>query len=274
MKAIIMAGGEGTRLRPVSLNRPKPMTELFDRPVLEHILKLLRINGVTEACLTLKYLPRMITDWFGGGEAYGVRLDYRVEEEALGTAGGVLNCADFVGGEDFLVLSGDCVCDFDLKTLIDYHSEKRAEVTLALYSHKTPLEYGLVVTDGEGRIERFLEKPDWDHVLTDRINTGVYILSPSVLSAIPKNRPYDFGRELFPRFLEEKRAMFGLAMPGYWCDIGTVGAYLQCAMDILDGKAGLILDAPSPREGVWSVPPLPDGAELVPPVYIGRGARR
>jgi mannose-1-phosphate guanylyltransferase/phosphomannomutase len=107
-------------------------------------------------------------------------LDYRVEEEALGTAGGVLNCADFVGGEDFLVLSGDCVCDFDLKTLIDYHREKRAEVTLALYSHKTPLEYGLVVTDGEGRIERFLEKPDWDPVLTDRINTGVYVLSPSV----------------------------------------------------------------------------------------------
>ncbi len=272
MKAIIMAGGEGTRLRPVSVNRPKPMTELFDRPVLEHILRLLKKNGVTEACLTLKYLPQMIREYFGSGEAFGVRLDYRVEKEALGTAGGVKNCADFIGGEDFLVLSGDCVCDFDLKALMDFHREKKAEATLALYSHKTPLEYGLVVTDDTGRVERFLEKPAWDSVLTDRINTGIYILSPSVLDDIPKNKPYDFGRELFPRFLENGRALYGRAMEGYWCDIGTGGAYLQCCMDILDGGVGVVMDLPPQKEGVWTSSPLPEGTQLVPPVYIGRGA--
>ncbi len=271
MKAIIMAGGEGTRLRPVSMNCPKPMTELLDRPVLEYILRLLKKNGVTEACLTLKYLPQMIMDYFGSGEAFGLRLDYRVEQDALGTAGGVLNCVDFIGDEDFLVLSGDCVCDFNLQALMDFHREKKAEATLALYSHNTPLEYGLVITDDDGRVERFLEKPGWDHVLTDRINTGIYILSPSVLAEIPKNKPYDFGRELFPRFLENNRALFGCGMEGYWCDIGSSSAYLQCVMDILDGKVkGMELEAV--RNGMFAAAPLPDGVELVPPVYIGRGA--
>ena len=272
MKAIIMAGGEGTRLRPVSANRPKPMTELFDKPVLEHILRLLKLNGVTEACLTLKYLPQMIKDYFGSGEAFGIRLNYRVEREALGTAGGVLNCADFIGDEEFLVMSGDCVCDFDLKSLMDFHREKKAEATLGLYSHKSPLEYGLVVTTKKGRVERFLEKPAWDNVLTDHINTGIYVLSPSVLREIPQNKPYDFGRELFPRLLEDDRALYGRVLEGYWCDIGTGKAYLQCCMDILDGRVGVVLDVPSRKDGVWTSSPLPEGAQIVAPVYIGPGA--
>ena len=261
MKAVIMAGGDGTRLRPLSANKPKPMVELLDKPVLEHILELLKRHGVTEACLTLKYLPQLVTDYFGNGEKFGMRLDYRIEKEALGTAGGVLNCADFLsqgGAEDFLVISGDCYCDFDLGALAAFHKEKGAEATLGLYSHPEPCEFGLVVTAEDGRVVRFIEKPAWDSVLTDQINTGIYVLSPSVLQEIPKGKPYDFGRELFPRLLGDNRGMFGLALPGHWCDIGSTNAYLRCCRDMLRGSR--------------STGALPEGVQLVPPVYIGENA--
>jgi mannose-1-phosphate guanylyltransferase/phosphomannomutase len=272
MKAIIMAGGEGTRLRPLSANRPKPMVELLDRPVLEHILELLKRHGVTEACLTLKYLPQMITNYFGNGEKFGMRLDYRIETEALGTAGGVLNCADFVEDGDFLVISGDCVCDFDLTALTEYHLEKKAEVTLALYSHPEPCEYGLVVTGPDGRVERFIEKPAWDCVLTDRINSGVYVINPLVLREIPEGEPYDFGKQLFPQLLNGKRGMYGYNAAGYWCDIGNIGAYLRCCHALLRGEVKTDMRAPSYREGVWSAAAVPEGVTVVPPVYIGENA--
>jgi mannose-1-phosphate guanylyltransferase/phosphomannomutase len=272
MKAIIMAGGEGTRLRPLSANKPKPMVELLDRPVLEHILGLLKKHGVTEACLTLKYLPQMITAYFGSGERFGISLDYRIESQALGTAGGVLNCADFIGDEDFIVISGDCVCDLDLRALMDFHREKHAEATLALYSHEEPCEYGLVVTEEDGRIARFVEKPAWDHVLTDQVNTGIYVLHPSVLEEIPKGRPYDFGRDLFPQLLAEKRGMYGLNLTGYWCDVGCVGAYMTCCRDMLGGGIKAEMGAPLQKEGVWCAGALPEGCVLEPPVYIGADA--
>ncbi|UOO37106.1 NTP transferase domain-containing protein [Oscillospiraceae bacterium CM] len=272
MKAVIMAGGEGTRLRPVSVNKPKPMATLFGRPVLEHILLLLQKNGVTEACCTLKYMPQMITEYFGSGENFGVRLTYKIEEEALGTAGGVSNCADFIGEEDFLVISGDCVCDFDLQALFDFHRAKKAAATLALTHHKEPLEYGLVVTREDGRVERFVEKPAWDKVLTDRINTGIYVLSPTVLGEIPQGQPYDFGRDLFPRLLETNSALYGFDANGYWCDIGSPASYLACCRDALGSKVRLDLGAPLVKDGVWCASPLPEGVLIVPPVVIGDGA--
>ncbi|NLT12907.1 MAG: NTP transferase domain-containing protein [Clostridiales bacterium] len=272
MKAIIMAGGEGKRLRPLSADKPKPMVELLDRPALEHILELLVKNGVAEACLTLKYLPQIITDYFGNGEKFGVRLDSRIETEALGTAGGVLNCADFIGNDDFLVISGDCVCDFDLRALIEFHRRNRADVTLALYSHEEPCEYGLVVTDGVGRIVRFIEKPAWDRVLTDRINTGIYVISPHILGEIPKGTAYDFGRDLFPKLLREGRRMYGFNAEGYWCDIGSTGAYHQCCLDALRGRIKIDLRAPMADNGIWCASQLPGDAVLIPPVYIGRNA--
>lgn len=270
MKAIIMAGGEGTRLRPVSAGKPKPMVELFDKPVLAHILDLLKANGFREACLTLKYMPEAITDYFGDGGRFGIRLDYRIETQALGTAGGVLNCADFIGRDDVLVISGDCVCDFDLKALVRFHRENAAEATLALYSHREPLEYGLVVTEENGRILRFTEKPAWDNVVTDQINTGIYVLAPTVLDKIPAGKPYDFGRDLFPRLLAEKRPLYGYPMAGYWCDIGNVGAYLQCCQDFLSGGLRLGGEVPQVKKGVWSWSGIPKGVDITPPVYIGR----
>ncbi len=278
VKAVIMAGGEGKRLRPISANKPKPMVELLDRPILEHIIGLLKTNGVTHACLTLKYLPQIIEEYFGNGEKYGVRLDYRIETEALGTAGGVLNCADFIvnanakGADDFLVISGDCVCDFDLRALMDFHREKQADVTIALYKHDQPCEYGLVVTGEDGRIERFIEKPAWDQVLTDRINTGIYVISPRILNEIPKGEPYDFARDLFPRLLREGRRLCGFQAEGYWCDIGSAGAYLKCCQDTLRGDVKIDLCAQNVKDGIWCRSQLPEGAVLIPPVYIGRNA--
>jgi mannose-1-phosphate guanylyltransferase/phosphomannomutase len=269
MKAIIMAGGEGTRLRPVSASKPKPMVELFDKPVLGHIIELLKIHGVTEACLTLKYLPQIITDYYGDGSSCGIHLTYRIEEAPLGTAGSVLNCADFIGADDVLIISGDCVCDFNLKSLLAFHRESGAEATLALYSHTEPLEYGLVVTDASGRIKRFSEKPAWDDVMTDQVNTGIYVLSPDVLNFIPAGAPYDFGRDLFPRLLKENRALFGYLMKGYWCDIGNVSAYLQCCQDVLKGDIRLDTGASEVKPGVWSRSVIPAGAQVRPPVYIG-----
>lgn len=270
MKVVIMAGGEGTRLRPISFSRPKPMVRLYDRPVLEHILALLKENGFNEACLTLRYLPEMVTDYFGDGAKFGMKLRYRIEEQPLGTAGGVLNCRGFIGDDDVLVISGDCVCDFDLRKIVDFHREKNAAATLALYSHPNPLEYGLVVTDENGRVRHFIEKPAWDRVLTDQINTGIYILSPEALEKIPPDQQYDFGRDLFPRLLKENAALYGVKMEGYWCDIGSTAAYRACCMDLLRNDAFLRRLVPGGDGGVWSFTDIPENVSVYPPVYIGR----
>lgn len=179
-----MAGGEGTRLRPLSLGSPKPMTPLLGRPVMEHIIGLLRNHGVDDICVTLCYKPQGVMDYFGSGDRLGVRLTYFIEDEPLGTAGSVKACMPHIGAEDFLVISGDCVCDLDLTALVRFHRERGAAATLGLYRHKTPLEYGLVLTDGEGRVERFVEKPAWGQVFTDQINTGIYALSPAAMERV------------------------------------------------------------------------------------------
>ena len=269
MKAIIMAGGEGTRLRPMSLDLPKPMVSLFDRPVLEHILNLLKKNDICEACLTLKYLPSAVTDYFGIGDGFDMTLESRIERVALGTAGGVKNCADFIGGEDFLVISGDCVCDFDLKALIDFHYAKNADVTVALYESAVPLEYGLAVTNADGRIERFVEKPAWEGVLTNLINTGIYVISNKILDCIDEGGPSDFAKDLFPKLLKDGGRLYGTACEGYWCDIGSCGSYLRCCADVLDGKAELTLPVPFIKDGVRSGSGGLDGVQITPPVYIG-----
>jgi len=270
MKAIIMAGGEGTRLRPVSVDAPKPMVRLFDRPVLGHMLHLLKKNQITEACLTLRFMPRTITDHFGDGSAYGMQLTHQIEETPLGTAGSVGACGDFMGGEDILVISGDAVCDFDLQQCIQFHRERRADATIVLYAHPEPLEYGLVMTDEAGRIERFIEKPPWSQVFTNRINTGIYILSPRVLAEIPVDGPYDFGKDLFPKLLEKGMELYGVEAPGYWCDIGSPAAYLQSGIDALDEKLHLDFGVERRGQGLWAYSPVPAGVTVRQPCYIGQ----
>ena len=268
MKAVILAGGEGTRLRPLTLERPKPMVPLFGRPVLEHILLLLRRNGFDQVALSLRYLPQVVRDYFGDGSAWGMELHYFVEQDPLGTAGGVKGAEAFLGDEDFLVFSGDCVCDFDLKDCYERHKARGALATLLLHREKDPLEYGLVQLGRDNRVARFLEKPGWGQVFTNLVNTGIYFLSPEVLREIPADTPYDFSRELFPKLLSAGKALYGDTPYGYWRDMGDTGAYLQAAADALDGKVKLDLLLPQVKTGVWCASPIPESCAIVPPCWI------
>lgn len=239
MKVVIMAGGEGRRLRPVTGETPKPLAPLLGRPVMEHILRLLRRQGFTEVCAAVKYRAEDIMARFGDGSALGLSLTYRVESEPLGTAGGVKNCRDFTGDEDFLVVSGDAACDFDLRALCEAHREAGAAVTLALYRSPEPLQYGLTVTDGEGLVRAFIEKPGWTKVVTDLVNTGIYVLSPRAMALVPEGQPFDFAKDLFPLLLQRGEKLLGVAMDGYWCDIGGPLAYYRCCVDALEGRLKL-----------------------------------
>lgn len=239
MKAILMAGGEGTRLRPITGGAPKPLVPLLGKPIMGHILELLHRHGFDDICATLRYRGGDIIRTFGDGSSCGIRLRYMLETEPLGTAGGVKNCADFIEGEDVLVISGDAACDFDLSALWRAHRESGATVTVALCRSSEPLRYGLAVTDETGRIHSFIEKPDWPHVVTDCINTGIYVLSPRAIGAIPAGRPCDFGRELFPALLASGEVLHGEVLEGYWRDIGTPLSYYQCCVDALEGRLHL-----------------------------------
>lgn len=236
MKAIILAGGEGTRLKAVSGGLPKPMMSLLGKPLLEHIVLLLKQHGFDDICMTLHYRPELIRRHFADGSAYGVRIQYRMEPQPLGTAGGVKNCMDFIGSEDFLVISGDCACDFDLSAAVKAH---RGGATIVLSEQEEPLAYGLVLTGRGGRITSFVEKPAWEQVVTDMVSTGIYVLSPSVMEPVPEGQFFDFAKDLFPRLLEEGRPLQGCVLPGYWCDIGTPRAYYRCNLDALDGRLRL-----------------------------------
>lgn len=237
-----MAGGMGTRLRSITGDTPKPMVPLLGRPMMEHIIILLREQGFTDICAAVRYRAGDIMGYFGDGSRFGVRLQYRVEDRALGTAGGVKNCRDFYGDEDFLVISGDAACDFELRTLMDAHRRSGADATIALYRSREPLRYGLAVTDHDGLVRSFIEKPDWRRVVTDLVNTGIYVLSPRVMELVPDSAEYDFGKQLFPRLLESGRTVLGVPMDGYWCDVGTPLSYYRCCVDALEGR--LHLDLP------------------------------
>lgn len=234
-----MAGGEGRRLRPVTGETPKPLAPLLGRPVMEHILRLLAHQGFHEVCAAVKYRAEDIIARFGDGSDFGLSLTYRVEKEALGTAGGVKNCADFTGDEDFLVISGDAACDFDLAALVRAHREAGAAATLALYRSSEPLQYGLTVTDGNGLVRAFIEKPGWSRVVTDLVNTGIYVLSPRAMALVPEGRAFDFAKDLFPLLLQRGEKLLGVAMDGYWCDIGSPLAYYRCCVDALEGRLQL-----------------------------------
>lgn len=272
MKAIVMAGGEGTRLRPLTDGRPKPMAELLGRPVLWYTVEHLKRYGIKDMCFTLRFLPEVIRDAFGDGEELVVNIEHRVETSPLGTAGSVRACRDFIGDEDVLVISGDAVCNFDLDALIRFHREKNADATLALYEHPEPTQFGLVITDEDGRITSFSEKPSWENVTTSMVNTGIYILSPKAVEMIPNEREYDFGKELFPRLLQEGGRLYGAVSQGYWCDIGSPEAYRRCCLDIVSGRTGIGLDAGEVSPGVWSRSELRD-VTVRPPVYVGEGCR-
>lgn len=236
-----MAGGEGKRLKAVSGDTPKPLVPLCGKPVMEHIILLLKKHGITDICAALAYRPDDIKNRFGDGEALGVSMQYRVETEALGTAGSVKNCADFYGDEDFLVISGDCACDLDLTKLISEHKKRSPAVSIALYPHSEPLRYGLCLCDGDGCVRSFVEKPDWSRVVTNLVNTGIYIVSPRAMEFVPSGKVFDFAKDLFPALMDKGETLLGCPLDGYWCDIGTPKSYYECCVDALSGRLSIEL---------------------------------
>jgi mannose-1-phosphate guanylyltransferase/phosphomannomutase len=245
-----MAGGEGSRLRPLTSNQPKPMVPIVGKPCMEHILELLREHGFTDVVITLAFLPQAIRSHFGDGSNWGLNIEYSVEETPLGTAGSVRLASGRLK-ETTLIISGDALCDIDLTQLMQAHKDKSAAVTIGLKSVENPLEFGIVVTDEDGRVERFLEKPSWGQVFSDTINTGIYVLEPEVLRHIPTDRPYDFSKELFPLLLEMGRPIYGYVCEGYWQDIGNLDQFRQANFDALDEKVRLNVSGLKIRGDVW-----------------------
>ena len=269
-----MAGGEGTRLRPLTSNQPKPMVPIVGKPCMEHILELLHAQGIDDVAITLAFMPQAIRTYFGDGEALGMSIEYSVEEEPLGTAGSVKMAARDID-EPFLVISGDALCDVDLNALVKYHSEHGGAATIGLKSVDNPLEFGIVVTDDDGRVERFLEKPSWGQVFSDTINTGIYVLDPEVLHHVPAGRPFDFSADLFPLLLEMGRPIYGCVLDGYWQDIGNLDQYRQANFDALDEKVQLKIPGIRLRGDIW----IGEGVEIDDlesiegPAFIGNYSR-
>lgn len=274
MKAVIMAGGQGTRLRPLTSNQPKPMLPVANRPMMEHIIRLLGRYGFEDLIVTLQFLPTLITNYFGDGSQWGVKMEYSTEYLPMGTAGSVKNSSAFLD-DTFLVISGDCLTDIDLSKVVDFHRLNDAMATITLVRVDNPLEFGIVVTDAEGRIERFLEKPNWGQVFSDTINTGVYVLEPEILDYIPDGQPFDFSRDLFPFLLKEGFPLYGYVADGYWCDIGNFEQYMSAHKDILDRKAQIEPPGFRLAENVWvgeSVD-IEEGVEIKGPVLLGDHCR-
>ena len=250
MKAVIMAGGEGTRLRPQTSNLPKPMLPLVGRPMMEHIVSLLRRHGITDIVVTVAFLPNVIRSYFGDGSELGVSMSYATEESPLGTAGSVRNAQKQLT-ERFLVISGDVLTDIDLTSVISFHEKNQALATIALSAVENPLEFGIVITREDGTIERFLEKPGWGQVFSDTINTGIYVLEPEIFDRIPEGQAVDFSSEVFPAVLDAGEPLYGYVADGYWEDVGTTAAYLQAHEDILDGKVDVGVAGFELRPGIW-----------------------
>lgn len=272
MKAVIMAGGKGTRLRPLTCNVPKPMTQVAAKPMMEHVVDLLCSHGIRDLACTLCFLPDEVSAYFGDGKEFGCNMRHSVEVTPLGTAGSVKALGCFLDST-FVVASGDALTDINLSAAVDFHKARGAAATLVLTKVDTPLEYGVVITDSGGRIERFLEKPSWGQVFSDTVNTGIYVLEPEVMALVPPEGEFDFSRDLFPRLLKEGWPMFGYVADGYWCDVGGLEQYRSTHYDILEGKASVSIGAELIEHGVWvgDGAVIEAGAILKPPVVVSSG---
>lgn len=250
MKAVIMAGGEGTRLRPLTCGLPKPMVPIVGKPVMEHIINHLKKFDIKDIAVTMAYMPPAIMNYFGDGAEWGVSLNYYTEEVPLGTGGSVKNAEDFLD-ETFIIISGDALTDIDLKEALDFHKFKKSKATLVLKKVDTPLEYGVIITDDNGKIIRFLEKPSWGEVFSDTINTGIYVLEPEVLNYYKKGDNFDFSKDLFPKLLADGVPMYGYVSDSYWNDIGDLKVYKEVNFDILRGKVKVQIPYKQLKEGIW-----------------------
>jgi len=263
VKAVIMAGGEGTRLRPLTSNAPKPMLPLVNRPMMEHIIDLLKQHGIDEIVVTVAFMPNAIRNYFGDGSEFGVHISYASEETPLGTAGSVRNAMAELD-DTFLVISGDVLTDVDLTALIKDHTDRQALATIGLVRVENPLEYGIVISNEDGSIERFLEKPTWGQVFSDTINSGIYVLEPRIFDWIAPDTSVDFSSDVFPKLLEAGEPVFGSVGEGYWEDVGTLDAYLRAHKDILDGRVTVRIPGFELSDGIY----VGEGAEIHPDAVL------
>jgi mannose-1-phosphate guanylyltransferase / phosphomannomutase len=275
MRAVLMAGGSGTRLRPLTCDLPKPMVPILNRPIAEHIINLLKRHNIYEVIATLHYLPDALRDYFQDGSDFGVQMTYAVEEDQpLGTAGCVKNIAELLD-ETFLVISGDSITDFDLTAAIQFHKQQKSKATLILTRVPNPIEFGVVITDKDGRINRFLEKPSTSEIFSDTVNTGTYILEPEVLEYLPANTECDFSKDLFPLLLAKDEPMYGYIAQGYWCDVGHLDAYRESQYDALERKVHLDVAYKEISPSVWVGQNtfIDPSAQIDAPAVIGDNCR-
>ena len=243
MKAMILAAGEGTRLRPLTAHLPKPMVPIVGTPLLERTLTWLADQGVTEAVINLYHRPQLIPDYFGERFA-GIHLHYFFEDSLRGTAGGVKAAETILNDAPFFVIYGDNLIHADLRRLAAFHASHSSLGTLGLFHHPNPTAAGIVGLDSDGRITRFVEKPPAGQIFSDLANAGVYVLNPAVLQSIPENSPSDFGRDIFPKLLAQGQPLYGTQLGGYLQDTGTPDAYRQANFALLAGRAGVQFDDP------------------------------
>lgn len=272
MKAVILAGGEGIRLRPLTCNLPKPMVPILNRPYLEHLLLRLKQQKMEEALLTLSYLPEIVEEFFGAGESLGLKLSYSVEKYPLGTAGAIKKLEHMLD-DTFAVFNGDIFTDLDLMDAVRFHREKGAIATIALTPVENPSLYGVVEADATGRVRRFLEKPDSADIRTAWVNAGTYILEPQVLQYIPQDEHHMFERGLFPYLLEHGFPVYCYPSRAYWMDLGTPVNYMKLHSDILLGETLVQPYGEMKHEGVWLGPGcrVASDANIRPPVVLGPG---
>ncbi len=275
MRAVVMAGGEGTRLRPMTSSMPKPLLPIVNKPIMEHVLRLLQRHGYDETVVTVQFLASLIRNYFGDGEEFGMTLHYATEESPLGTAGSVKNAEEALRDESFLVISGDALTDFDLTALTDFHHENGALVTVCLKQVPNPLEFGITIVADDGRVERFLEKPTWGQVFSDTVNTGIYVMEPEIFDRVARGEVVDWSGDVFPALLKEGAPIYGYVADGYWEDVGTHETYIRAQADVLSGLVDVEIDGFEVAPGIWVAEGAdvdPD-AELKGPLYVGDYAK-
>jgi NDP-sugar pyrophosphorylase family protein len=271
--AMIMAAGLGTRLWPLTDQTAKPMVPVLNRPVMEHIVRLLAGHGITTLCANLHHHPVAIMQHFGDGSAFGVQLTFRYEEELLGTAGGVGNFRDLLGGGTFLVMSGDSLTDVDLTAFLAHHRAHGGIATMAVKQVADPSLYGVVVNDADGRVTAFQEKPTADEAASDLCNCGIYAFEPDIFDYVPPATFVDWAKDVFPRLLATQEAFYVWRLESYWNDVGSIGAYREGNFDALERRVAVEMPGREVRPGVWvgAGTVLPEAVAVTPPVLLGDG---
>jgi mannose-1-phosphate guanylyltransferase/phosphomannomutase len=275
MKAVVMAGGEGTRLRPLTSSRPKPLVPILNKPCMQHTIELLKRYGITDIVVTLYYLADEIEGYFGDGSELGVNLIYTVEDTPLGTAGSVKKAEEYLKDDTFIIVSGDALTDLDVEKALAFHREKQSVATLVLQHVDNPLEFGVVITDDNGRVRRFLEKPSWGEVFSDTVNTGMYILEPSIFEYMQPEKSYDWSQDIFPQILAEEKPMFGYVLGEYWTDVGSLQQYRQAQYEMLGGMTKLPIEGRREGGDIWigAGTEIDPNARLIGPLCIGKNCR-